>query len=79
MATVGQRGHINPSQGRPGLELLLTNVSGYSATRATGSQPYRPFSCLAAIPRARQSWEFICIGYTHRPALKQAKTRQASR
>lgn len=39
MATVGQRGHINPSQGRPGLELLLTNVSGYNATRVTGSQP----------------------------------------
>lgn len=39
MATAGQRGHINPSQGRPGLQLLLTNVSGYGANRYLGVSP----------------------------------------
>lgn len=44
MVTVGQRGHINPSQGRPGLELLLTNVTGYSTNRCLGVSPVsRPF------------------------------------
>lgn len=47
MATVGQRGHINPSQDRPGLELLL-NVFGYSFTRVTGSRPQRAFSSLSS-------------------------------
>lgn len=57
MVTVGQRGHINPSQGRPGLDLLLTNVTGYSTNRCLGVS-----HSLTAILRARQNWEFRPIG-----------------
>lgn len=47
MATVGQRGHINPSQDRPALELLL-NVSGYGFTWVTDSWLLRAFSSLSS-------------------------------
>lgn len=47
MATVGQRGHINPSQDRLGLELLL-NASGYSLTWVTESRLQQAFSSLSS-------------------------------
>lgn len=42
MATVGQRGHINPSECRPDLEPLFTNVSGYSTNRCLGVSHNNP-------------------------------------
>lgn len=62
MATVGQRGHINPSQGRPGLALFLTNGSGYSFKQVAGCWPQQQLSSLTTILRAKQSWEFKPIG-----------------
>lgn len=61
MATVGQRGHINPSQARPGLELLLPKVTGCSTHRCLRVSQ-QPFSRLTAILRARLDCEFIPIG-----------------
>lgn len=52
MATVGQRGHINPSQDRLGLELLL-NASGYSLTWVTESRLQRAFSSLSSLSEGK--------------------------
>lgn len=57
MATAGQRGHVNPSQGRSGLELLLTHVTGFSTNRCLGASHSNP----SPVSRARQNWEFIPI------------------
>lgn len=42
MATAGQRGHVNPSQGRSGLALLLTHVTEYSTNRRLGASHRDP-------------------------------------
>lgn len=70
MATVGQRGHINPFQGRLGLELLLTNVSGSSFKEVARSQ------AAATVLSHRHSEGKAELGvYTHWTTLRQAKAR----
>lgn len=64
MATMGQRGQVNPSDGRPALEPLLTHPSWvWYSTGDKGGSASVTSSKSHHLPRERQGWDLMFIAW----------------